>query len=184
MNDVKKQSAITTTIVDGALVLTFAHGEALTLHPRDLNEAVREQAVLHGLKQKLVDAAAISRNTETGRPATITDKYNAVKTVFDRITGPEGQWNANREGGGQTGGLLAQALFRMYDGRRTAEQIKAFLDGKTDAEKTALRRSPKIAEIIETIRAEKVKPANIDTDALLGELDDLGGGNEVDLDTI
>ena len=177
MNDTKRNATITATIVtnetDGspcALHLKFANGKELAITASQLTNNVMEYAIFHGLKQKLVDAAAISRNPETGRAASVEDKYQAVKTVYDRLLA--GQWNAAREGGGATGGLLLQALCRMYTGRKTADELKAFLADKSDAEKTALRKNPRIASIIEEIRAETGKAANIDTDGLLGELDE------------
>lgn len=176
MNDTKRNAAISATIVtnenDGrpcALLLKFANGQELALTASQLTNNVMEYAIFHGLKQKLVDAAAISRNPETGRAATVEDKYQAVKVVYDRLL--SGQWNATREGGGNSGGLLAQALTRMYAGRKTAEDIRAFLAEKTEAEKTALRKNPRVAAIIEEIRAEQGKAANIDTDGLLDELE-------------
>ena len=166
--DTKRNATITAAINGNTLTLTFANGETLTMRADALNSDVQQYAMMHGLKQKLVDAAAISRNPETGRAATVEDKYQAVNVVYNRLL--SGQWNATREGGGNAGGLLAQALTRMYAGRKTAEDIKAFLAEKTDAEKTALRKNPRVAAIIEEIRAEQGKAANIDTDELLGEL--------------
>ena len=167
--DTKRNATITAAINGNTLTLTFANGETLTMRADALNSDVQQYAMMHGLKQKLVDAAAISRNPETGRAATVDDKYQAVNAVYNRLL--SGQWNATREGGGNVGGLLAQALTRMYAGRKTAEDIKAFLAEKTDAEKTALRKNPRVAQIIEEIRAEQGKAANIDTDELLGELE-------------
>lgn len=167
--DTKRNATITAAINGNTLTLTFANGETLTMRADALNSDVQQYAMMHGLKQKLVDAAAISRNPETGRAATVEDKYQAVNVVYNRLL--SGQWNATREGGGNVGGLLAQALTRMYAGRKTAEDIKAFLAEKTDAEKTALRKNPRVAQIIEEIRAEQGKAANIDTDELLGELE-------------
>jgi hypothetical protein len=167
--DTKRNAAISATIDGNTLMLTFANGKTLIMRGDALTSDVQQYAMMHGLKQKLVDAAAISRNPETGRAATVEDKYQAVKTVYDRLLA--GQWNATREGGGNAGGLLFQALCRMYAGRKTAEDIKAFLAEKTDAEKTALRKNPRVAAIIEEIRAEQGKTANIDTDELLGELE-------------
>ena len=176
MNDTTKQhAAITADIVVNAeghpcgLALQFANGEALTLTAAQLPNNILEYAIWHGLKQKLVDAGAIRRNLETGRAASVGDKYQAVKIVYDRLL--VGLWNAVREGGGATGGLLLQALVRMYAGRKTPDELKAFLADKTDAEKTALRKNPRVAQIIEEIRAEQGKAANIDTDELLGELE-------------
>lgn len=165
-----RQAQITVERIADDLVIEFAHGKRIELNPVDLADSVYKQAVYHGLKQKLVDAAAISRNPETGRSASIEDKYQAVKTVYDRLLA--GAWNATREGGGATGGLLLQALMRMYAGRKTPDQLREFLADKTDAEKTALRKNPRVAQIIEDIRIETGKAANIDTDGLLGELED------------
>ena len=165
--ETKRQNAITAEINGSTIALQFANGETLTLRGDALNADIQQYALMHGLKQKLVDAAAISRNPENGRAATIEDKFAAVKAVYDRLLA--GQWNATREGGGQSGGLLFKALCRLYS-NKSPEQIAAFLAGKTDADKTALRKNPKVAAIIEELRAETGKAANIDTDELLAEL--------------
>lgn len=174
MNDTtKRAAAITATITmntdtmdpNNALSLVFANGQTLKLPIGALSEGIIAQATLHGLKQKLVDAAAIARNPDTGRSATIDDKFEAVKAVYDRLLG--GAWNATREGaGGGSGGLLFRALVKMYDGRKSPADIREFLEGKTDAEKAALRKNPKVAAIIETLRATP----DTDTDAMLDEL--------------
>ena len=169
-NATKRNAAITATIEDNQLALKFANGETLTVNRHMLSNDIQQYAVMHGLKQKLVDAAAISRNPETGRAATVEDKYQAVKTVYNRLLA--GQWNAARESGGATGGLLLQALARMYAGRKTVDELRTFLADKSDAEKTALRKNPRVAQIIEEIRAEQGKAANVDTDAMLNELGD------------
>ena len=43
---------------------------------------------------------------------------------------------------------------------------------KLDCRNSMLRKNPRVAQIIEDIRAEQGKAANIDTDELLGELED------------
>lgn len=152
----------------GGLRLKFDNGQELGLASSQLTIAIMEMAVWHGLKQKLVDAAAISRNEETGRSATTADKFVAVKEVYDRLLA--GQWNKTREGG-SIGGLLFKALCSVY-ADKTPDAIKAFLDKKTDVEKAALRKMPKIAAAIEAIRAANAKTEGVDVDALLSELDD------------
>ena len=91
MNETKRDPAISVTIItndDGrpvALYLRFANGEELAIPASQLADIGIKYATIHGVKQKLVDAAAISRNPETGRPATIEDKYNAVREAFERL---------------------------------------------------------------------------------------------------
>lgn len=170
MSDTQKKDIEATVENDGTLVLTFRHGEILRIHPESLVPEIQRTALLHGLKQKLVDAAAISRDTATGRAATIVTKFDAVKEIFDRITGENPSWNKPRAGGtGGQGGLLARAIAR-YKGVEVSA-AKAYLDRLTDAQKQALRVDPRIAAVINELRAESAKPAGIDTDALLGGLD-------------
>lgn len=161
--------AIDTTVSDdrGTLTLAFSNGETLSLHVAQLGVDVTAYALMHGLKQKLVDAAAISRNPDTGRSATIDDKYNAVKEVYDRLL--SGQWNKNRESGAVKGGLLFRALCMFYPDK-TPDAIRTFLEAKTAEQKTALRKVPKIAAIIATLKDDDTDTDGVDTDALLNEL--------------
>ena len=174
----QKKDIEATVTDDGTLILEFRHGETLKLHPEALTPEIQRAAMLHGLKQKLVDAAAISRDTATGRAATIQTKFDAVREIFDRITGENPSWNKPRAGGaGGQGGLLARAIARYKN--VALEQAKAYLDRLTDAQKQALRVDPRIAAVINELRLETAKPAGIDTDALLSGL---GGDNDNDDD--
>jgi len=170
-NDVKKVPAIAATINDAqdGMIINFSNGDAIVVNTHEMSATILQYATMHGLKQKLVDAAAISCNPETGRPATIGDKYDAVKSVYDRLM--SGSWNKPREGGAAVaGGLLFKALCRMYD-TKTPEFIREFLAKKSDAEKTALRKNPRVASIIEEIKAENAKDDDGSSDELLNELE-------------
>ena len=146
------------------LVMTFKDGKTIELNAGTLSEEIQRTAMMHGLKQKLGDAAAISRNAETGRAASIADKYNAVKEVADRLT-TERQWNKTREGGSGGGSLLLRALCELQP-RKTREQLSEWLATKTDKEKAALRASEAIAAKIASYKA-----TDIDTESLLAELE-------------
>ena len=162
----KSNSVIETTVnnTDGILVLVFANGERIDVEADQLSTEICRAAMMHGLKQKLCDAAAMSRNPETGRPATVEEKYAAVKEVYDRLL--KGEWNAKREGGGNTGGLLYRALCILYP-TKTPEDLKTWLAAKKRAELDALRNSERIAAIIATLKPTK---GEIDADALLADL--------------
>jgi hypothetical protein len=108
----------------------------------------------HGAKQKFIDAAAISRNPETGRSATIADKKAAILEVIERCT-VQGQWNKAREGGGGSSTLLLEALVRMYAGKKDRAALLAYLDGLTAEQKRQLERNQRVAPVIEAIRTER-----------------------------
>ena len=171
----RENAAITVTIADDqhAMTLKFANGEEIRVNRAELSDEILRHAVMHGLKQKLVDAAAISRNPDTGRSATVADKYAAVREVYDRLLA--GNWNKGRgEGSGSgagAGGLLFRALCRLYS-RKTPEQIRTFLAGKGRDEQAALRKNPRVSAIIEEIKAEMAEPGDGDGEDQLAELDD------------
>jgi len=153
--------AIDAAITAEILTLTFSNGEVITLSSDQLTPEIRQNALMHGLKQKLVDAAAMSRNTDTGQSATIQDKYDAVREVYGRLLA--GEWNKRREGT-ETGSLLLRALIVMKP-EKTREQLETYLAGLTKAQQAALRANPKVAEVIAQMRAKPA--ANVDTDAML-----------------
>lgn len=150
-------------------VFAFRDNTSLLIDLLALTPEIKHQLMVHGLKQKVADAAAIPRSTETGRAASDEEKIDAMRAVANRLM--MGQWNATREGGGATGGLLLRALIELYP-TKTREQLVDYLAGKTDKEKAALRTSPKIAPIIDRLKAEAGRDTGVDADELLSDLED------------
>lgn len=155
---------------NNGIAITFADGHTTQLQIGDLANEVLTHAVLHGLKQKLVDAAAISRNPDTGRSASVADKRAAVEAVMARLLG--GSWNAGRGDGSGVGagGLLFRALVQLYAGKKSPEDIREFLAGKDKKEQAALRKNPRVAAIIEELR-DSDAANGVDTDDMLSELE-------------
>jgi len=158
--------AISAEITADVLRIVGANGDVIALAASELSPEVRHAAMMHGLKQKLGDAAAISRNPETGRSATVEDKMAAVHEVYQRLLA--GQWNKTRESGegGGAGGLLFKALCKIKADKTPAE-IRAYLDGLTKEQQAAVRKVPAVAAAIEEIRAAQAKDGGIDGEALL-----------------
>lgn len=122
----------------------------------------------HGAEQKLGDEIAGLKGAN-GAEADIEDAVLAIDELIDRLYNAE--WSQKREANGLAGTSVLLRALVQHTGK-TAEQIKAFLAGKSQAEKTALRNNPKIKPIVEAIEAEKAAKgkAPVDTDALLDEL--------------
>jgi hypothetical protein len=160
--------SITADITGTILTLTFSHGEALEIDAAKLTPEIQMQAMLHGLKQKTVDAAAIARDLDTGRSATIADKFAAVKEVADRITGEQPSWNKVREAGAtSSNSLLVRAIMELTGKPRAT--VENDLEARSKEERAALRKNARVATIIVRLQSEKAD-SSIDTDSLLEEL--------------
>jgi len=141
---------------------------------RDALTTLADAFMWHGAKQKFIDAGAISRNPETGRTASVSDKADAVLEVVERTTGADPRWSKAREGGTGSGTLLLAALERLYAGKKDRAALVAYLDGLSTEEKRQLERNARVAPIIEAIRTERRLAAGKadDGEALLAALDE------------
>ena len=165
--------AIVTDVFRTTLTLTFATGQSLAVDVSKLSPDMLMQAAIHGVKQKLVDAAAVTRSTITGLSVSPQEKFALVEEVFDRITHPTApSWNKERgsgEGVSSGGGYLVAALVEQ-SGKPHAV-IKAWVDTLDGKQKAALRADPSIAPIIARLQST-VKP-KAESSSLLAALQDL-----------
>ena len=140
-----------------AVRMDFRNGQTRTF---TLPDSMVTKFAAHGAEQKLGDEIAGLDDTD--------DCVMAVDELIDRLY--NGEWGVKREANGMAGtSILARALCELTG--KTREQIKAFLAGKSQAEKVALRNSGKVKPIVERLESEKTtRGTKVDTDALLGEL--------------
>jgi hypothetical protein len=149
--------------------LRFNDGSRVEVGFQELPEGMLEKLAGHGWKQKVVDAAAKSRDPETGRSATDAEKIAAMKAVHERIMA--GIWAAAGGGGGLGSEkmLLVRALAEFSG--KGLEEAKEFINGKTKAQQSALMGNSKIKTIIDRMREQIT--GDVDSDELLdGFLDD------------
>jgi len=168
-----KQIETTINFEERYVKWSFDNGSNIVVGLDMLNDELQTMAALHGLKQKIGDATAISKD-ESGRSATTETKYEAAKEVADRLIN-EGEWNKKRGIGDGTvkGGLLFEALCRLFPAK-TADEIREWLSGMDKKTQAAMRANSRIAPVIDEIRAERILngETDIDTDDLLSELED------------
>jgi hypothetical protein len=157
----QQQRDIQAKIENNQLTISCSNGKQLIIQSVDFNPDIVAIATLHGFKQKIVDAAAMSSG------ATIDEKWNAMAEVFNRLR--DGEWNKRRESGEPRGGLLFNALCLAYPTRKP-EEVRVFLDGKSRKEQNAMLENSRIRPHVDAIRAEMSK--NIESDDLLSELED------------
>jgi hypothetical protein len=170
----RKNAIVSVAVNDGYTGFTVSVDghDPLLINANNLSDEVRNRAVIHGLVQKISDAAAL------GKDATPADKYNAMKAVVDRLH--DGDWSKRGDGNGdgQPAGIIFRAFHQFIidasaEAGRDApaeETVRALYDKKTRSEQLALRNDPRIAAIMETLRAAKVKTSSVDLDSLFAEL--------------
>lgn len=170
----RKNSVVSVSVADNFDLLTITvegQKKPITLVVADLNSDVTTRAMIHGLSQKISDAAALPKNDD-GTPASPADKYNAMLAVVERLQ--SGEWNKRGDATGETApsGLIRRAVIEWAVANgRTEEKAVAFYEAKDRAGQLALRKVPEIATIIERIKSERgAKATVVDADVLLAEI--------------
>lgn len=170
----KSNSVITHEILrneEGALSIKFnvlGAGDTI-LELSRVAQSNKDRALIHGFVQRISDAAALSRNPQTGLPASPTDKLNAMAELVDHYMSGTEEWSRKRTGGGAAeGGLLLEALVRMYP-TKTRDSLNAWLKQRTPAERSGLQNEARVKATMDEIRAERA-PKNVDAGALLAGL--------------
>lgn len=176
----RKNALIVVSVAEnGALTFTVGDAGSFTVDPTTLTEDIIRRAMLHGLIQKVSDAAAIAKSELTGdAQKDAKTKFEAMRSVANRLG--EGEWS-KRSGDGS--GPVAGVIYRAFEewvlasakvkkvAAPTAEAIRTVYDSKDRAGQLALRNVPEIATIIERIKSERgSKVETVDTSALLADL--------------
>ena len=175
-----KKSLIETSIKTnnaGCIIAVDGAGQ-IDINVADLSADVASRALIHGLIQKISDAAAIKKDELTGNPTTdAATKFAAMQAVANRLL--DGDWSARSgDGSGPVSGVIYLAFERWALAKAakakkamTPAEVRAIYDGKDRSGQLALRNVPEIATIIEEIKAERgaaKTPVNVDN--LLWEL--------------
>jgi hypothetical protein len=173
-NSTKRTPAVTTTVNGSLLTVTFADGQTAVIDTKQLDENIRATAMMHGLNAKLVDAAAIGRDSVTGKSASLAEKKAAVLEIVERLTGENPSWNKIREGAGNGGvnnGLLLRAIMEVSG--KTYEETRTFLLNLSPEQKAAIRARERVANVIARMQREKLAAVDVSD-----EFDDFLGGDD------
>jgi hypothetical protein len=130
------------TFREGTVIrFEIADAGSFTIDLANLSPEISALAMAHGIVQKISDAAAIPRDTKTGRSATAGEKRAAMLVVRDRLVA--GEWNARAKGETVSDSVLGQAIATVKGRPITA--VAEWLAARTPEEKKALRLVPEIA---------------------------------------
>ncbi len=158
----RKNALVTLTATDGGL-LTFTVGNAgsFAVDVTTLSDEVRNRALIHGIVQKISDAAAIAKvdlPTDPNEVAAV--KLEAMQSVATRLI--DGEWSKRSgDGSGPVAGIIYRAFeewalamaAKSKKDAPSSEKLRAVYDAKSRAERLALRTVPAIAKIIERMKS-------------------------------
>jgi hypothetical protein len=184
----KSNSVVTTQWNGDILTVNVLGGQLVGGQPTDAaamfdrtraSEANRDAAEKHGWTQRICDKMAKSAPT---RAAGQTDeqwaqvkiqhtlsKFVAVEKIIAYYESGDVPWKMS---GGSEGGMLFEALCELYEGKKTVDQVRKFLDSRTDEQLKVLRKVPELVEIMNRLRVER--SGAVDTASALGDLDAMG----------
>lgn len=176
VTEIKKgNSVVTVAYVDGIMRVSVLGAGVIDFDKAKASRECRAEAEDHGWEQRLRDAAAISRDEETGQPATPADKYARVKRLADHYMSGAKEW-ALVGGGGGARSITIEAIARVKG--MTFEQAEAEVekfakakhDGDTKAALAFLRKGERVMAAMEAIRKERLPKPAVDADAALAEI--------------
>lgn len=173
-----RKNSIISSVYEGD-TLTFAVEGAgeFSLLLSDLSDDIRHEALVHGLRQKISDGAAIPRDQLPDDPTEAAKvKFAAMSEIADRLR--NGEWSARRgDGSAPVAGIIYRAFEEWAMARAaekgatlSSEQVRASYDARDRAAQLALRNVPAIADIIARMKAERGGASSVDADAILADL--------------
>lgn len=178
MQATKKSNSVVTTRLDeeGFLEISVLGAGQVKFDLDKVSVACRARAEVHGWTQRLVDAAAMSRDEVTGKPASPAEKFEAIKELAEYYMGGAEEWARRSAGGGGAQSITLQAIARVKG--ITYQQAEEFVGryatahykGDTKAALAFLRTGAQVGAMILALRAEKQPAPVVDADKALGEL--------------
>ena len=177
MSEVKMKSNATMAVeIDRAsnrITFTVRDAGEIVLDMSRLSPEVLAYAAFHGMKQRIADAAAMSRNPDTGAPASPVDKFAAMEALAAHYMSGSDEWalRVASGGAGKPSGLTLRALADVQgvDITTMRERVDTLAERKGTTPAALLRelaKAPAVAKRIAEMRAT----SSPDADELLGEL--------------
>jgi hypothetical protein len=178
MQEKAKSNSVVTTQVreDGAIVFTVLGAGTIVFDPASAHDANRTRAMRQGFVQRIVNAAAIPRDTTNGKPAAPADKFAAMKALADHLASGSEAWGPARAGGKAKAPELDPIMIAAIaeatgkDPAAVCAHIKSLAENrkvKESAILAVLGATAKVQPILERLRAEAAESAGLDGDDLL-----------------
>lgn len=149
--------------IEGEVITFTVKGAGtLTLDMQRVSEVNRKRAALHGMVQRVSDAAAMARDSKTGASATPEAKFARMRGLVEHyVSGAEG-WSPARstEGvgrprAGNVNAELLVAALRLFNTEKSEETVREFVKGLGATQITALLLSEQLKDAVELAREQQ-----------------------------
>ena len=174
----KANSTITHSMQDGKIEFRVLNAGSFSFDPDKVSAENRARAMIHGFVQRISDGGALSRNPDTGLPATPADKMARMQRIADHLMSGATEWALRVAAAGQPdSGLTLMGIMRALKLDLDAtERFLAKLMTKWELDRTAtikrLGESPDVVQAIGDIKAERAaSQTKVNASSLLDEID-------------
>ena len=187
----KSNSVVTHSIgAEGVLTFNVRGAGSFTFDPATASKTVIARAMLHGFIQRISDGAALSRDPETGLPATPEAKLERMRAIADHYASGTDDWNRKKADQARTrkvtdAALVISAIGEMkgWLDEAVRDWIKVTADSRGVTEKDLIKQlaaQPKVILKVAEIKERRAQ-GTVDT-TLFDELMDseLPDGDEED----
>ena len=164
--------SIKTTIDTSARTITFtpSTGTPYVFDVAKMHPDMREYAILHGMKQRLGDNAALS--TKDGVKPTDEDKMAAIRSLGSHYESGSAEWNTRTAGAPRAvvGGIVLRAVAAIQE--VTVEEMRARIKTLAERKQTTERKLLNALAIRPDVIAKvaELTPADDSSDTLVDEL--------------
>jgi hypothetical protein len=164
MNIKFRENAVTAVSRDATGITVAVRGidAPIVLRYAQLSDVVKTEAMGYGMEVRLTRAAAIERDTKSGKPATAAEKHAAIKRLADHYASGTEAWAMVSMGGGglsaDTRALIEALVIAFGLAPDAAEEaVREY----TTAERDALRVDPEVKPHLDAVYAERARSAGV-----------------------
>ena len=162
---------VTHTANEAGALTAIPGARPLVVDMNRLADAVRVRAAIHGMIQRVSDAAAIARTKENNYTVSAQERYDAMAELVEHYMTGTDQWRLRASERTSRDGLLLQALCEAYP-NKSRDALSGWLKKQSQATRLSLQNdSPLISPIYNRLVSEQTD--SVDGDALAGELESL-----------
>jgi hypothetical protein len=148
----------------------------------------RSRAMYHGAEQRGRDAAALLRNTDTGKSASPQDKLNAIQRLADHYNSGTTEWNIKVAAGTRNdSGLIIQASMRVLKLSLEGLELRIgeMMDKHSLAREDVLKNlgaNPSVIRAMADIKAERASDSPLAKDLLAEMMEPMSEADDEDED--